>query len=80
VFDYRTADYAYGVNDCLQLAEGKFDRSKASYSDPKDPLCADSEGNEGLCQPVKSILNADSIMFVALGIYFSQEYVVAIPL
>lgn len=72
--DLRTGpsqDYAYGISDCLRLAQGTFDRSCTAYKNTYKHLCLDKNGKMGIWPPETSGDNADSYTLVAAGVYYS---------
>ena len=77
-------DYAYGVNDCKELALGQFDRSKRPYGKGNDKyknkkqrilFCPsnDDPEKEDTCDPEDAQINADSYALVAAGVYFTDQ-------
>ncbi|KAI4193781.1 MAG: hypothetical protein LQ350_008145 [Teloschistes chrysophthalmus] len=71
----RTFDYAYGVQNCLDLAAGsrKMPDDRALKKDGT-PYCPDPNDNTkpGICDPTFSIDNADSLALIASGTWFSD--------
>lgn len=73
----RTTDYAYQVQQCLDLAAGsrKMPESR-QWKDKKKtiPLCPDANDDTkpGVCDPTFSIDNADSLALIASGTWFSD--------
>lgn len=77
-------DYAYGVNDCKDLALDQFDRSERPYGTGNNKyknkkkgilFCPskDDDQKEGICDPEFAQTNADSYALVAAGVYFSDQ-------
>lgn len=71
-------DYAYAVQNCLDLAAGSRDTSKLpksrAYKKDGTPYCPDSNDDTkaGVCDPTLSIDNADSLALMASGSWFSD--------
>ena len=71
----RTVDYAYAVQNCLDLAAGsrKLPDNRAFKKDGT-PYCPDKNDDTkaGVCDPTLSIDNADSLALIASGTWFSD--------
>ncbi|KAJ6480667.1 hypothetical protein C8R47DRAFT_1218517 [Mycena vitilis] len=67
-------DYAYGVNRCIALANGVFNRANAK-DQKQPPLCPDitNPTKEGLCHPDLAATNADSISLFSTAVYYSAR-------
>jgi hypothetical protein len=71
---------AVGYQDSASLADGTFDRSRATYADPANVLCPNGSGAEGLCPASLATSNADSWALTAAGISFTTLCGRQIPL
>lgn len=72
----RTIDYAYGVQECLDLAAGSREMPEDRDRNTRgDPICPDKVDptEPGLCDPNVSTDNADTLSIIAGGLWFSDE-------
>lgn len=77
-------DFAYGLQDCLQLAKGTFNRVPGSRLYLKKPAvgpvyCGASKAAGGICPAAVAMINADSYGFLAAGVWFSHQIGKALP-
>ncbi|KAL9066984.1 MAG: hypothetical protein Q9161_007228 [Pseudevernia consocians] len=72
----KTIDYAYGVQNCLNLAAGSRKMPDDRNKDTKgNPICPDKDNpsEPGYCNPDFSIDNADTLAIIAGGLWFSDK-------
>ncbi|TGO66845.1 hypothetical protein BOTNAR_0053g00380 [Botryotinia narcissicola] len=75
----KTIDYAYGVQNCLDLAAGSYMmpefRESRIVEGEIEYICPSEEDPEkpGLCDPNLSIDNADTLAIIAGGLWFSDK-------
>lgn len=82
-------DYAYGYQNCRDLANGKYDRSCFNEKIEKHKLsglstkvlCPDDNDKtkESICSAKKAVQNADSWAYIGVGTYWSKKGAKVIP-
>ena len=80
---YRTIDYAYGVQGCLDIASGSRKMPDGRQKDKAgNQICPDKDDPDkpGVCNPDLSIDNADSLSIMAGGLWFSDKCERTIPI
>ncbi|TGO17700.1 hypothetical protein BTUL_0015g00360 [Botrytis tulipae] len=70
----KTIDYAYGVQNCLDLAAGSYMMPEFRESRiVKGDIDEEDREKPGICDPNLSIDNADTLAIIAGGLWFSDK-------